>query len=515
MTRIRLPLALLLLVAFAAQAPAEIKPAPKTLSFLYYYMGSRVGWAKITISEVEYEGRKVVLEHETGWLQIKRSFDGAEFEYSNETDTWQELDGTPIKVIDITRNGKQEVRLETVYAADHITITGKIDKGKQTVTKLDRGEKTIYSDMRAWRVLKDGGRLKAGEKLRFHSVDDDDRTLVEQAWTVSGKVKRKLGDDSTVEGVEIRVVRGGRAMTVLMGDDNQPLLSEDVGGFSLERTDKIPSPFKVEPVTLRSSMKANVAIADWRQITRMDVSFDFEHDDDEFVPPIADSNDYHQVIKAEKGYAFRLKSTKLKRDYKSPKYPLTETPDDVKKYLDPTDMCQSDDPVLLAEAQKLAKGKKEAVDLARAAMRFTDSRLQPGSGDTGAASARQAYDERKGDCTEHAALFVALARAAGLPARNVGGFVYACSEDGSNALFGYHAWAEVWIGHWVPVDPTVGELGCSARYVLFDIDEPGETHGQGRSSRTIRQGIEPMVDSYELASGKTWTRKGAKIHEWD
>ncbi|HZZ85627.1 MAG TPA: transglutaminase domain-containing protein [Anaeromyxobacteraceae bacterium] len=60
----------------------------------------------------------------------------------------------------------------------------------------------------------------------------------------------------------------------------------------------------------------------------------------------------------------------------------------------------------------------------------------------------------KGDCTEHALLFLALARAAGVPARGVHGLVYARYDDGVPALY-WHAWAEVKAGdEWISVDPT-------------------------------------------------------------
>ena len=47
-------------------------------------------------------------------------------------------------------------------------------------------------------------------------------------------------------------------------------------------------------------------------------------------------------------------------------------------------------------------------------------------------------DNRTGDCTEHSQLFVTLARAAGLPAREVSGFVY--GGDDSSPSLGGHAW---------------------------------------------------------------------------
>lgn len=511
--------ACLLLLAFSLHAPGaqDIAPAkaePKVYSFLIYYMGSRIGWAKSAVSEVQLDGRRVIHEREDAWLQIKRSFDGQTFEVSSVTENWYELDGRAIKVVDVTQNGKQKVKLETVYEDKQVTISQTVDSGKPSVTTLEKGDRKVLSDTRAWRVLKDGKRIEKGERLDFWSVDDDDHALVEQSWTVNGRTRRRLSDKSMVEGVEIRVVKAGLAGTLMIGDDDMPLLIEDVSGFSLERAEKIPEPFKAERVSLRTTMDANVAILEYKQLTRMDIHFEYEHDDDAFVPPIAESNDYHQVIRYDKGYAIRMKSRKLKSGFKAPKYPLAEVPDDVARYLEPTAMCQSDDETLAGEAAKLAKGKSDALAVARAIMRFADKHLDDGSGSTGSASAKQAYDEEAGDCTEHAALFVALARAAGLPARNVGGFVYACSPRGTVAIFGYHAWAEVWLGEWIPVDPTVNELGTSARYVFFDIDEPGETRGSARSSRCIRQNIKPVIDAYELADGTSWKRKGAKEFDW-
>lgn len=74
--------------------------------------------------------------------------------------------------------------------------------------------------------------------------------------------------------------------------------------------------------------------------------------------------------------------------------------------------------------------------------------------------------EKKGDCTEHALLFVALARASGLPARTVHGLVSA-DMDGSDALF-WHEWAEVWAGDaWVAVDPTFGQLPADATHLTL------------------------------------------------
>jgi transglutaminase-like putative cysteine protease len=72
---------------------------------------------------------------------------------------------------------------------------------------------------------------------------------------------------------------------------------------------------------------------------------------------------------------------------------------------------------------------------------------------------------RVGDCNEHTALFVALARAAGIPARISVGLVSV-----RNAFY-YHAWPEVYLdegngrGLWLPVDPTLNQFPADATHL--------------------------------------------------
>lgn len=86
-------------------------------------------------------------------------------------------------------------------------------------------------------------------------------------------------------------------------------------------------------------------------------------------------------------------------------------------------------------------------------------------------NALQVLETRAGDCNEHAVLFAALARAAGLPARVVAGVVYA---DGA---FLYHAWDEVWLGSgWVSVDPAFDQSPADATHIKL-VEGGPETHG--------------------------------------
>jgi transglutaminase-like putative cysteine protease len=86
----------------------------------------------------------------------------------------------------------------------------------------------------------------------------------------------------------------------------------------------------------------------------------------------------------------------------------------------------------------------------------------------GVPSALQVLESRVGDCNEHTQLFVALARAVGLPARIAAGLAYV---DGK---FYYHAWPEVLLADWVAVDPTFGQFPADAAHLRFVVG--GLTH---------------------------------------
>lgn len=74
-----------------------------------------------------------------------------------------------------------------------------------------------------------------------------------------------------------------------------------------------------------------------------------------------------------------------------------------------------------------------------------------------------------GDCTEYADLVVALARACGIPARMVGGYVIA--GDAILRAQDYHNWAELYLdGSWQVLDAQKGNwLASREQYIVFRI----------------------------------------------
>ncbi len=128
--------------------------------------------------------------------------------------------------------------------------------------------------------------------------------------------------------------------------------------------------------------------------------------------------------------------------------------------LKPEPLLQSDAPEIRALAKDIVGNETNSYRAARKLLEWVYRRVEKAYVPA-VSNALEVLKSKKGDCGEHAALFVALARAAGIPARPLVGITYWPPGNG----FGYHAWAEVWVGQWIAVDPTQGTMAADATHV--------------------------------------------------
>lgn len=141
---------------------------------------------------------------------------------------------------------------------------------------------------------------------------------------------------------------------------------------------------------------------------------------------------------------------------------LTESEREV--YLAATPATASDHPVIVARAKRIIGKETQPRRQAERIVRWVFLNLDS-AGASNSTNAIQILDQRAGDCSEHALLCVALARAVGLPAREISGVMYGGEGSG---FFAWHAWVEIHDGHqWVAVDPTWNQLAVDATHVKF------------------------------------------------
>ena len=136
---------------------------------------------------------------------------------------------------------------------------------------------------------------------------------------------------------------------------------------------------------------------------------------------------------------------------------------DARRYLAPEPLIESDDPEIRAEAAKAVRTATSPRDRAEALTRYVNGLLEK-KPTISIPSAREVLRTRVGDCNEHTVLYVAMARALGIPARISVGLVFV------RGAFYYHAWPEVYLdegsrGLWLPVDPTLNEFPADATHV--------------------------------------------------
>jgi len=148
-------------------------------------------------------------------------------------------------------------------------------------------------------------------------------------------------------------------------------------------------------------------------------------------------------------------------------------------FLSPSFVVDRDDPAVAAWADEIAA---RVGDGAGAAQLVAEVRavILPNQSAAAYLIASEVLKRHIGDCSEHAVLFAALARALGIPTRVVHGVVIVRVEGAGLQAFG-HAWNEIEAGgRWTRVDATPLVGGTVAYYLptsILEDEGPGYALG--------------------------------------
>ena len=169
--------------------------------------------------------------------------------------------------------------------------------------------------------------------------------------------------------------------------------------------------------------------------------------------------------------------------------PHRDTPG-LRPYLQASTYLEANAPIIKRLARAAVGSETNPVRAAFRIEKFVETYITKKDLNVGFASAEETANSAEGDCTEHAVLCAALGRAVGLPTRCVLGLGYippgeaeptiANAVDTKTGIFGFHMWAEAYIGHghWTAMDAALGE---------FDI-------GHIAIFKSALDDIDPMVD---------------------
>jgi hypothetical protein len=158
----------------------------------------------------------------------------------------------------------------------------------------------------------------------------------------------------------------------------------------------------------------------------------------------------------------------------------------INSFLSPTEGIESNNPYIVELAKKITNNSIDDFEKVVRIALFVYKNI---SYDLSTVdlnqSALSTLLRKSGVCEGKARLFVALARAVGIPSRFVAGISV------QNNSLGLHAWAEVYLGKWVEVDPTWFEVGSvDAAHIITQREGLNqniyyETYGASFSSQSL------------------------------
>ncbi len=166
-----------------------------------------------------------------------------------------------------------------------------------------------------------------------------------------------------------------------------------------------------------------------------------------------------------------------------------------KIFLMPTKSVQSDDREIGELARNITRGYANGFQKAARIAIWIHANVNytPDLGEE-VKDARWVMKNRVGTCDEFTTLFIAMARSIGIPAKYISGWVY-----GSTG-WEKHAWAEAYLGKWVPIDSTWLEAGnLDAAHIKFMETADNYIANQAKALGTGLGDIEWVLDNTKFS----------------
>ena len=170
--------------------------------------------------------------------------------------------------------------------------------------------------------------------------------------------------------------------------------------------------------------------------------------------------------------------------------------DEVASYLEPSLYVQTEDEAIEELARRLRGSERNSWRVARRLQQWVYDHMIPRSTNVRFKSSLEVMADMEGTCSEYTVLFLALCRAAGVPARAAAGFL----ASGTGALV-LHIWAQVYVGAWIDMDPSWDQVGVDAAHI-----KAGQGRLTGAEARALNGPLQLLlarVDTLGLVSYTT------------
>ena len=212
------------------------------------------------------------------------------------------------------------------------------------------------------------------------------------------------------------------------------------------------------------------------------------------------------------------RSERVQKGFQEAKTKSGAAPENLQRWLQPDHLVPLDQRIREMSAE-ITAGKKTDVEKARAIYDYVLANMKYDKSGTGWGNGDiyWACDAKRGNCTDFHALFIGLARTAGIPAKFEIGFPLPADKH-EGEIAGYHCWAEFYLNGygWVPVDISEAWKDPARREYFFGAHDANRVQFSiGRDVTLAPSQAGPplnyFVYPYAEVDGKAFTQVNKKF----
>lgn len=430
--------------------------------------GEETGWTHTRVVEI---GEGEELRYRSDYEVFDRTLNMGDVTVNREAG-WSLEDhrGRLLEVHDRMDNDGEVTRFDLVVSGQEAEIvTTTLDVPRRRTMKWERD---VLGDMGVWLLTVEHG-AEPGTEFSFKAFDGDTESIttntcrvleVEDVDLLDGEVRRLRRCEETCSALP-------NISIVSWCDEELDLVKYevDMAGLVIGEVRTTQERAKRnESTALRldvSDLICSRCDVDIPSLTPVDsITYRLRGRDEALGMPRGMGGDLRQTIVTEENGSVLLRVEVVTPPAGAP-LPREPHAAELAEYLEPNSVIQSDHPELRARALEIADERTDAWEVACRLERFVYDHIVDCDVAMGYASAGRVFESQAGDCTEHAVLLAAMARAVGLPSRIASGFTY------MESAFWAHAWTEVWIdGEWYALDATLGEGRVDPGHIRFSTE---------------------------------------------
>jgi hypothetical protein len=421
-----------------------------------YLLGKKVGWMTSEMKLEKVDNKEVAVSSSTMYIALIRDGKKSVMEHKSVSHYSLDGDGGLVYAEKRAKEDKQET-VQTITPRKGGLLLTTVVAGRKTTREVPVPKDNLAMQQKRDRWLESP--LKKGATFDDFSTEWNDNDIDVKSLLTFKERKTILWGGVRTEVCVIDAEMQGAHMEMQLRPDGKPLTGK-LGGLLEMRLEKEALAKKLDEATpdlLAASMVAiDKDLGDPRSVDKLTLEVTGLED---FKLP----ESHRQRVVRDNGKV----RIELSRDHRIDKKAAL-TKERRAQYVKATPRMQTGDEKITSLAKKIVGDENDPVKAANLLKRWVFKNLRKSYNDN-ADDALSVLANKAGDCTEHTLLFVTLARALDIPAREVGGLAFSPPlKPGDKPTFGWHAWAVIHDGsQWVTVDPTWNELYVDATHIQF------------------------------------------------